>query len=676
MASEAVKGFRELGGQRRFLMRIGFDYRWAFDLRVLRLPAAVFLLTVAGPGHAAFIEVPDAARPGAVRPGIGNAAQIADRFDVPAAARPGALRPGEDGFGVNDRSLAQVADLPDAARPGAIRPGEDRKLIPAEPPTEPLFEVPPVADRPLEIDEGEKIAVSKFVVDGAQDRPEFDIELSDVQGILDQALAARADGFTVGRLQEVADEVTKYYREHGLILAQAFVPVQTVEDGAVRIQVMEGLLGRVVTEGNELYNADVLEAPFRSLLGQPITKDATESALLRVSDLPGQSSFGVFQPGVEVGTADMVLKVQDEDRFALAVRADNHGITETGRNRYLAKVSWNNPLGQGDRLDVTAQHTAVPDNTFFYAVDYEVPVTGLYDSVFNIGTSRNQFDVGGQFRDSGIYSDIRNYHLALSNDLIRSRLMNLNVGARLSKKRSGTKALGRRVSMDSLTVAALEVNFDNVDARFGGLNAAYLEISHGFNDFLGAMGKNPATVQPSRQSGTGEFAAGEFNKVFLSASRFQSLTPLWDKLENHNLLLTFEAMWSPDLLVPLEQYSVGGPTNVRGYRPTEQLFDRALFASLEWIINAPFISDQPAFGNRTWGELMQFSIFYDWSTGQLNSSLPTEKHSERFNAIGFALSFNNPKVFSSKITIATPVGSPRPENDKRPQYWVDLNFFF
>ena len=162
----------------------------------------------------------------------------------------------------------------------------------------------------------------------------------------------------------------------------------------------------------------------------------------------------------------------------------------------------------------------------------------------------------------------------------------------------------------------------------------------------------------------------------MSASRFQSLTPLWDKLENHNLLLTFEAMWSPDLLVPLEQYSVGGPTNVRGYRPTEQLFDRALFASLEWIINAPFISDQPAFGNRTWGELMQFSIFYDWSTGQLNSSLPTEKHSERFNAIGFALSFNNPKVFSSKITIATPVGSPRPENDKRPQYWVDLNFFF
>ncbi len=190
------------------------------------------------------------------------------------------------------------------------------------------------------------------------------------------------------------------------------------------------------------------------------------------------------------------------------------------------------------------------------------------------------------------------------------------------------------------------------------------------------MGKNPAVVRPSRQGGNGDFAEGKFDKVLLSLSRFQSLTPIWEKLANHNLLFTFDVMYSPDLLVPVEQYSAGGANNVRGYRPTEILFDRAVFGSVEWIINAPFISDVPAFGNRTWGELMQLSFFYDHASGQVNNALPTDTRSELLRSVGFALSFNNPKVFSGKITIAQPISRPLPENGKEPQYWVDLNFFF
>lgn len=642
----------------------------------LRAAVGCVLASLSLLAQAGFLAEPELARPGAARPpAVAPEKEPAAPPGAAATSLAEALAPGPD-------SLAQVMDLPPAARPGAVRPGENRKLEPQAPPAELVpesvanYDVPPVVDRPLDIDEGERIAVNRFLVEGAQDRPEHDITIAAVQALVDERLAARPDGFTVGRLQEVADELTKYYRDHGLILAQAFIPVQSVEDGAVRIQVMEGLLGRVVTEGNDMYAAEVLERPFAGLVGEPVTKEDIEAALLRVSDLPGQSSFGVFQPGVQVGTADMVIKVQEEDRFEFAARADNHGISETGQNRYLGQGTVNDPLGLGDRFSVTAQHTAVPDNTFFYAVDYQVPVQGFYDTVFGIGMNRNQFDVGGEFRDADIASDIRNYNASLTKSFIRGRLLNLSTTARISKKRSGTKAAGRRVNLDSLAVAALEVNFDSVDSRFGGLNAGYLEISHGFNDLFGAMGANPASIQPTRQGGTGRFAEGKFDKVLLSLSRFQALSPLWDKLASHNLLFSFELQYSPDLLVPLEQYTVGGPNNVRGYRPTESLFDRAVFGSVEWIINAPFISDQPAFGNRTWGELLQLSFFYDMAAGKLNSSLPTETESENYKSVGFALSFNNPKVFSSKITIATPIGRPEPENDKHPQYWVDLNFFF
>ena len=100
------------------------------------------------------------------------------------------------------------------------------------------------------------------------------------RSIVDAQLGARPDGFTVGRLQEVADQITAYYREHSLILAQAFVPVQAIEDGVVKIQVMEGLLGRVVIEGNEMYATAILEHPFDSLIGKPVTKAAIRIGLV------------------------------------------------------------------------------------------------------------------------------------------------------------------------------------------------------------------------------------------------------------------------------------------------------------------------------------------------------------------------------------------------------------
>lgn len=572
---------------------------------------------------------------------------------------------------------ALAADLPDAVKPGAARPGAERPILPA-PPAPKVFDVPAVPERPLDIDEGERVQVQAFELLGAVDRPERGILITDVQALADRKLAERPEGFTVGRLQEVADEITKYYRERGLILAQAFIPVQTVSAGTVEIQILEGMLGRVVAEGQKMYKEKVLQQPFEELVGKPVTKEQVEAALLQLNEYPGVSLFGVFQPGQQVGTADMVVKVQDERRLEATVRGDNHGIRETGRNRYRLEGTVNNLTGTADRFTGTLQHTASPTNSFYWGAEYERPFWRylLPDSLVSVRFDRNQFDVGGEFRDRDITSDTRNLFLTLSNQFIRSRQRNLSGRIELARKRAVTSVRSRPQSKDNLTPITFGADYDSVDTRFAGLNAGFVEVSHGFNDFLGAMGETPGRVRPSRQGGNREFAQGEFDKVFLSYSRLQSLTPLTEKLRHHTLLFRAELQWSPDLMVPLEQYSIGGPTNVRAYQPTERLFDRAAFGSIEWIINAPGIADQPAFGNRTWGEIIQVSLFFDYAAGKLNSALATEKASDNLKGAGFSISINNPQVFTSKLTIAAPVGRPESVNGKNPQYWLDLNFFF
>lgn len=573
--------------------------------------------------------------------------------------------------------FAQTVDLPDSARPGAVRPqDQDRQRIPKEPPGE-VMEVPPVIERPFEADAGPRVQVERFNLVDAGDLPEHDIDLDEVRALLQDQMADYPDGLTIGQLQGAADAVTNYYRERGLILAQAVVPVQTVDDGVVDIEIYEGRLSRVLAEGNEMYWDDVLREPFRHLIGKPITKDEIESALLQLTDFPGLTVFGVFQPGRQVGTADIVLRVQEESRFDVSYRGDNHGLQETGRGRFRPTVEWNNITGGADRLTLSVQQTYQPKNNTFYSVNYDRYLGRGFSG--GVTWTRNIFDVGGEFADQEITGETRQVGAYVEKNWLRSRQMNLSTRLGFATKESNTRTRGRFTNEDNLSVFTFEAVFDNVDTRFRGINFATLELSRGVNDLLDAMGSHLDALdkevgfRPSRQAGQpdGRFASGQFAKVFLTASRLQTIRP------NLSLLLRGEYQWTTDFLVPMEQYSVGGPDNVRAFPPAQILLDRAQFLSAELILNMPFITDVQAFGNRTWGELVQISAFYDHARGRLNKPLPNDPSgNEHFKGAGVQARFTLPGTIESRLIFAWEVGSDEAENERSPQIWGDFTYRF
>ncbi|MBI2969792.1 MAG: ShlB/FhaC/HecB family hemolysin secretion/activation protein [Gammaproteobacteria bacterium] len=579
--------------------------------------------------------------------------------------------------------------LPDSARPGAVRPEEvGRPTIPQKP-AEPLLEIPAVIDRPLEVEEGPVVVVSQFRLTEARDLPKHDVRVSEIEALLSEQAAQRPEGFTMGQLQEVANQVTAYYRQRGLILAQATLPVQTIEAGVVDIQVFEGKLGRVLAEGNEIYDAVLLQLPFKGLIGEPITKKTIETALLTLTDYPGLTVFGVFQPGQQVGTADIVLRVQEEKRFDIAFRVDNHGLAETGRLRFRPTIEWNNVTATADKLTATVQQTYNPKNNDFLAFDYE----RYFGHGFQAGATfnRNKFDVAGEIGERQQVRGKTELHgLWLDRDWFRSRQFNLATRLALDLKQSRTFARGRLTNRDRLTILSLEGTMDHVDTRFRGIDFATVDYSRGFNDVFGAMGDPSSTaakpsgaVKPSRRGGSGRFAGGQFDKVFATASRLQTLTP------NTYLLARSEYQWSDDVLVPMEQYSVGGPDNVRAFPQAQFLLDRALFFSVELIQNMPFITDVEGPGNRTWGELIQLSAFYDHAIGRLNDPLQSEDDSYlNFRGAGVQVRFTLPGSIESRIMAAWELGGHTTDierrmeggrtanNDRYPQLWGDLTYRF
>ncbi|OGT73144.1 MAG: hypothetical protein A3I78_04375 [Gammaproteobacteria bacterium RIFCSPLOWO2_02_FULL_56_15] len=591
-------------------------------------------------------------------------------------------------------------DIPDSARPGAVRPEETGRPVTPDTRAIPQLEIPAVIDRPFETDEGDRVVVEQFRLLDGRNIEDLEISLNEIQALLDSQIGEHPEGFAIGQLEDVAELVTRYYRERGLILAQAVVPVQTVRGGVVDIQIYEGKLDRVLTEGNEYFSTDVLERPFKKLVGKPVTNKEIESALLTLTDYPGLSVFGVFQPGRQIGTADIVLRVQEEKKYDVSLRADNHGLQDTGRARFRPVVEWNNPTRGSDRLSVTMQQTYKPKNNTFYAIDYErfMPFGTRFSAAYNT----NEFDVGGKLKAQGINGVTKEMGIGLEKRWVRSRQYNLSSEVSLYHKTS--KTFQQKVNLsahDQLSVVGVGLTFDNVDIRFKGINFLELEYSHGFNNFLGSMGSDgdyQAALQrsrddsdnfdpparPGRQGNANvgrAYASGQFSKIFASAMRLQTLP--W----SFNLLARAEFQWSDDLLVPMEQYSVGGPDNVRAHPQSELLLDRALFGSVELTHPVPFITNKAAFADRTWGELVSLGVFYDHAIGRLNkpiSIVPNQnilvgvpKSYANFKGLGFQGQLILQGTLESRLIFAWPMGgSYPPANQRDPQIWGDFTYRF
>ena len=586
-------------------------------------------------------------------------------------------------------AFAGPVGLPDSARPGAVRPDseqEERSDIPQNAVSE-LAEVPAVIDRPFDVDQGDVVIVKQFRLLDAEELPEFDISIDEIKAILEEQKALRPEGFTIGQMQGVADAVTEHYRKKGLILAQAIIPVQTVSGGTVDVQILVGKLGRILSENNEMYRTELLEKPFRDLIGQPISKEKIETALLTLTDYSGLSVFGVFQPGLHVGTADFVLKVQEEKRFDVAYRADVHGTQETGRNRLRTTLDINNFTGFADKIILTGQQTYNPKNNIFLGADYERFLANGYKigGFFNV----NAFDVGGEFASNEISARTQTQGAFIEKSLIRSRQKNLSTRFGFTRKKSQTITNARSTDRDRLSIFSLLVDFDSVDTFSftdeggGGINFGSIEFSKGLNNFFNSMGTSgdalqlPVGFRPSRVGGDQddrEFAEGNFNKILVNYTRLQTI------VKDHSLLFRTEFQWSSDLLVPLEQYSIGGPDNLRAFPSAQILYDKAYFLSLEWLVNAPGFADQPAFDNRTWGELLQIGAFYDMAKGTLNnptlSDIDQAGYSKLLRGAGVSVRFTIPGMLESKIFWASEIGGNEVGNGRNLQIWGDVSYFF
>jgi hemolysin activation/secretion protein len=569
-----------------------------------------------------------------------------------------------------------AAQVPPGATPGGALPRVEPAVQPPERKGE-LFDIPRMYDRPLGLEEGPRVLVKAFKLQGAVDRPKHHVRVADAQAILDAARAAQpSQGFSINQLQEVAKKVATYYDEHGYILAQAFIPAQKVADGVVVVQVLEGKLASVRVEGNKKYPASTLKRPFKSLIGAPVDKDSIESALLTLTNYPGITAFGVLGAGTDVGTTDLTLRVQSEERFRIETVLDNYGTQFAGQDRVQLTLTINDPLHMADRLKLTGLYatgsSSGASHGAYGGVDYEIPVFSPNDSLHVVHLT-NQYDVGAaaaSVTTGKSNGKTRVDELGYRHDFDRTRLGSASVGVAFNVKSATFDSPPSVVYDDKLTTARIDAQWERVDTRFRGVDTVLFSYTHGFNGLLGALGAyDPAAAATSRSSRLG--ASGEFNKFNLQMQRLQRLT------QYTSLVLRVDGQYTHDPLVSLEQFSLGGPDSVRAYSVSETLAEKGGVASLEFVMGAPGFASRPAPGSRTWGDILQFSLFVDYANGDLNAPLVASQNSSvALSGAGGAIQFSLPGRVFARVDVSTHLTGRTPTNGHSPQCYFRLGTSF
>ncbi|MGM0984896.1 MAG: ShlB/FhaC/HecB family hemolysin secretion/activation protein [Pseudomonadota bacterium] len=370
--------------------------------------------------------------------------------------------------------------------------------------------------------------------------------------------------FSLGELQAMAARITDFYHQNGYFVAQAYLPAQTIEDGAVTIAVMEGRYGDI-TLRNQSNLSDGLARGLLSDVdkGEVINRAPLESRLLLLSDIPGVNVQSTLVPGQSVGAADLIVDVTPGQRVTGSIDADNAGNYYTGEERLGGTIHINNLAGRGDVASLRVLSS-------FDGLDY---ARGAYQMQFGKATagvsySHLEYEVGKEFRDLGVEGDAQITSVFGRYPLIRSRQTNLYAQLGYDYKTFEDRYDLLPTVKKNANVVTAGFHGDHRDELgAGGLTAASVTLHAGEIDIETPSFRNDDAMTARSN--------GSYEKVDLSVMRVQQLTDIL------SLYGSVSAQFASGNLDNSEKMSLGGMNGVRAYPQGEAFADEGYLATLE-----------------------------------------------------------------------------------------------
>ncbi|WP_292864057.1 ShlB/FhaC/HecB family hemolysin secretion/activation protein [Nostoc sp. LPT] len=459
---------------------------------------------------------------------------------------------------------------PDAVEQTIPKPSESPRTLPGETPTLPpkvKLQTPPTPDSPeVTSPSSDRFFIKKVEVLG-------NTVLHDEIATLTQPYENRS--VTFEELLELRSAIIKLYIRNGYITSGAFLPNnQDLSTGIVKIQVVEGKLELLEIGGLRRLREGYVRSRIIRATSTPLNQRRLEQALqlLQLDPLIKQVN-AELAAGSTPGSNILRVSLKEAPAFHTAVVIDNNQSPSIGSIQGSIEVSHDNLLGFGDRLSARYGRT---EGLNLYDINYTIPVNarnGTLSFRYNNDDSRI---IGEDFRKLGIRSEAQTYSLGFRQPIIRTPTSEFAFGLSLDLRRSQTYILndtpysfteGPENGESKVTVIRFSQDWVNRGTKR--VLAARSQFSLGIDAF-------DATINNTGTDGRFFSWLGQFQWV-------QQLSP-------RNLLVArIDAQLTPDSLLSLERFSIGGVDTVRGYRQNQLVADNGILGSVE--VRVPLTSD-------------------------------------------------------------------------------------
>jgi len=512
---------------------------------------------------------------------------------------------------------------------GITLPGQAEKQFKKEPRSRAefgKFQFPQSKQTPPEKAADIKFQLDRLLIEGSTiyQGDELDIYYQDLIG----------KNLSLLDIYRIADQITARYRNDGYILSQALVPAQTIKDGEIKLQIIEGYVSKIhFSEQLGGFRNLVPDYADKIRQDRPLTAAVLERNLLLMNDLPGAYSRATLIPSkTEQGAAELLISFV-QSPVSGGLNADNRGAETLGPWRYSGDIDFNSLVGLQERTSVRGVSTADDELNF---------ISGLHEQ--QLGSDGVKLIVGYSYVRSNpeqlgltivpleLQTESHSGTVGASYPLIRSRSENLYLRGNFTWNNSETRLFGITDTEDKIRAFRFGFNYDLAD-YWRGISIIDMEFSQGLNIIGGSSNSDVLLSRPNGQV--------DFSKVTFYAARLQSLwAPHWSLLTAVNAQYAFSDLLSPEL------FSFGGEQFGRGYDPSELVGDNGLAFKGELRFTA----------NPQWLLLNTYTAYGFYDFGVVSHRLATGiDRSQSASSTGIGIKINFGYNLSAYAELAQPL---------------------
>ncbi len=371
-------------------------------------------------------------------------------------------------------------------------------------------------------------------------------------------------------LDLLTNAILGHYDHHGRPVNEVWVPPQEGAGGVLRVEVIEGRIGKVGVSRLAHFNESLVRNGVHLQQGALLTASAVQRDLDWLSRNPFRRA-GLFAAPGEGVSADLLVNFEERRPWRIYAGYDNAGSEAVGENRWFAGIDWGNAFG----LDqVLAYQFTVGDSLHAlhaHSLRWEIPIHSRHQFV---GLSAAWADVSAVEPNGGmpIAADGTSWQVSAMYGGLLPRL-----GEWKQEVRGGIefKRADNFVVFGETAIPGSVVDVVQVRGEWQGAGA----LLGGEAELKAVVVASPGDV--TRRNGSPEFEAFRpgANPTYL----YGRVDGAWSRrvMGNWDWEVRASAQLGTGALLPTEQFALGGASTVRGYPERDLLADSGYVVSTE-----------------------------------------------------------------------------------------------